>query len=98
MLEDTLVSSSIHAVRLLGVPSCERWRRMNHPRGRGKRRRREQKRLSLTPFSNFSHHNKICREAPPLPFSQTVAEPYQMPVSRDILDSSCALSPLMPAL
>lgn len=37
----------------------------------------EQKSLLLTPFSNFSHHHKICREAPLLP------EPSQMSVSRD---------------
>lgn len=86
------VSSGMHAVRLLGVSSCEWWRRMNHPWGKGQRQRRwsEQKSLSLTPFSNFSHHNKICREAALLPSSQTEAEPCRMPASRDISVPSCA--------
>lgn len=63
---------------------------MNHPRGRGSGSGGVNKSLSLTPFSNFSHHNKICREAPPLPFSQTQSEPSQMPLSCDILVLSCA--------
>lgn len=90
MLADTLVSSSMHAVRLLGVSPREWWRPMNHLRGEGRRRRSEQESLSLTPFSNLSHHSKIYCEAPPLPFSQTEAEPYQMSRCRDILVSSRA--------
>lgn len=89
MPADTLVSGSMRAVRLLGVSPHEWWRPVNHPRGEGWRRSK-QKSLSLTPFSNLSHHSKIYCEAPPLPFSQTEAEPYQMSGCRDILVSSRA--------